>query len=166
VYATESRPVLQGARLTSYELSADGFDVTLLSDTAVGSAMQNGLIDSVIVGADRITRDGYVFNKIGTYQLATLAKKHKIPFYVAAPLSSFDLERPWSKVKIERRADDEVKKLGGQQISPENVSVFNPAFDMTPPDLVTAIICERGIIRKPFAPKLKRLRNAELKHLS
>jgi methylthioribose-1-phosphate isomerase len=150
--------VLQGARLTAFELTNDGFDVTLLSDTAVGLAMQNELVDSVIVGADRITKDGHVFNKIGTYQVATLAKRHGIPFYVAAPLSSFDFETPWKKVKIEERPADEVKKIGSTRISPDSVSVYNPAFDVTPPELVTAIICEAGILRKPFGPKINRLK--------
>lgn len=158
VYATESRPVLQGARLTAFELANDGFDVTLIADTAVGISMQRGLIDRVIVGADRIAKDGHVFNKVGTYQIATLAKRHRIPFYVAAPLSSFDFETDWKKVKIEERSAEEVRKLGGRQIAPAEVSVFNPAFDVTPPELVSAIICEAGVIRKPFGPKINRLK--------
>jgi methylthioribose-1-phosphate isomerase len=158
VYATESRPVLQGARLTAYELSNDGFDVTLIPDTAVGLAMQKGLIDRVVVGADRITSDGHVFNKIGTFQVATLAKKHGIPFYVAAPLSTFDFETNWKKVKIEERSDQEVKSIGGTQIAPSSVSVFNPAFDCTPPDLISAIICEEAVLKKPFAAKINRLK--------
>jgi methylthioribose-1-phosphate isomerase len=158
VFATESRPVLQGARLTAFELLNDGFDVTLLSDTAAGIAMQKGMIDCVIVGADRITTDGHVFNKVGTYQLATLARKHRIPFYVAAPVSSFDFSTSWRKVKIEERAAEEVKKIQGVSISPEGVSVFNPAFDVTPPDLVSAIICEKGILRKPYRQKIERLK--------
>jgi methylthioribose-1-phosphate isomerase len=157
VFATESRPVLQGARLTAFELTNDGFDVTLLPDTAVGIAMQRGLIDGVIVGADRITRDGHVFNKIGTFQVATLAKKHGIPFYVAAPLSSFDFATSWKKVKIEERSADEVRKIAGKNLAPDGVSVFNPAFDITPPDLISAIICEAGILRKPFGPKIAKI---------
>ena len=157
VFATESRPVLQGARLTAYELSNDGFDVTLLADTAVGLAMQRGMIDAVIVGADRITKDGHVFNKVGTYQVATLAKKHRVPFYVAAPVSSFDFESSWKDVKIEERSPEEVKQLAKRQIAPEDAKVFNPAFDRTPPELVTAIICEAGIIRKPFGVNMTKL---------
>ncbi|MCL5067829.1 MAG: S-methyl-5-thioribose-1-phosphate isomerase [Thaumarchaeota archaeon] len=156
VFATESRPVMQGARLTSFELKNDGFDVTLIPDTAVGISMQRGLVDCVIVGADRITKDGHVFNKIGTYQVATLAKRHDIPFYVAAPISSFDFRTDWRKVKIEERPPTEVKKIAGIEIAPD-VSVFNPAFDATPPELVSAIICEVGVLRKPFGPKIKRL---------
>ena len=157
VYATESRPVLQGARLTAYELSNDGFDVTLLPDTAVGLAIQRGLIDLVIVGADRITRDGHVFNKIGTFQIATMAKNYGVPFYVAAPISSFDFESSWKEVKIEERKKSEVLKIQGRRIAPE-VNVFNPAFDITPPKLVSSIICERGILKKPFLPKTNRVR--------
>lgn len=158
VYAAEARPVMQGARLTSFELTNDGFDVTLLPDTAIGIAMQRELIDRVIVGADRITRTGHVFNKVGTYQIATLAKKHHVPFYVAAPLSTFDFETDWKKVKIEERSPDEVRKLAGRQTAPENVSVFNPAFDVTPPELITAIITEEGVITKPYSPKINRLK--------
>jgi methylthioribose-1-phosphate isomerase len=156
VYATESRPVLQGARLTAYELLSDGFDVTLLSDTAVGIAMQRGLVDCVIVGADRITADGHVFNKIGTYQLATMAKRHGIPFYVAAPISSFDFKTNWKDVEIEQRNADEVKRIRGVEITPRDVSVFNPAFDVTPPELVSAIICEMGILKKPYAKRIRK----------
>ncbi len=120
--------------------------------------MQRELIDRVIVGADRITKTGHVFNKVGTYQIATLAKKHRLPFYVAAPLSTFDFDTDWEKVKIEERSGDEVRKMGGTQTAPENVSVFNPAFDMTPPELITAIITEEGVLTKPFAPKINRLK--------
>jgi methylthioribose-1-phosphate isomerase len=162
VFAAEARPVLQGARLTSYELTNDGFDVTLVPDTAIGISMQRGMIDRVIVGADRITRDGHVFNKVGTYQIATLAKKHKIPFYVAAPLSTFDFETNWKDVKIEERSPDEVRRIGGRQTAPETVSVFNPAFDSTPPELVTAIITEEGVLTKPYAPKINRLKRKVL----
>jgi methylthioribose-1-phosphate isomerase len=157
---------MQGARLTSYELTTDGFDVTLVPDTAIGIAMQRGLIDRVIVGADRITKNGHVFNKVGTYQIATLAKKHHIPFYVAAPLSTFDFSTNWKKVKIEERSPDEVKRLGGKQTAPEAVSVFNPAFDITPPDLITAIITEEGVLTKPFAPKINRLKRKAIQKKS
>ncbi len=163
IYATESRPVLQGARLTSFELLNDGFDVTLIPDTAVGIAMERGLIDRVVVGADRITKTGHVFNKVGTYQIATLAKRHKLPFYVAAPLSTFDFESSWKQVKIEERSPDEVRTIAGVRTAPKNVAVFNPAFDCTPPELVTAIICEAGVVRKPFPPKMARLHNGLMK---
>ena len=148
---------MQGSRLTSYELVTDGFDVTLIADTAVGISMQRGLIDRVIVGADRITKTGHVFNKVGTYQIATLAQKHHIPFYVAAPLSTFDFETNWKAVKIEERSGDEVKMIRGIQTAPEKVKTFNPAFDITPPELISAIICEYGILTKPYAPKINRL---------
>ena len=163
VYAGEARPVLQGARLTSYELKTDGFDVTLVPDTAIGISMQRGMIDRVIVGADRITKDGHVFNKVGTYQIATMAKKHHVPFYVAAPISTFDFVTDWKKVKIEERSPDEVRKIAGRQTAPENVSVFNPAFDVTPPELVTAIVTEEGVLTKPYAPKIKSLKRIALK---
>jgi methylthioribose-1-phosphate isomerase len=119
--------------------------------------MQRGLVDAVIVGADRITKDGYVFNKIGTYQIATIAKKHRVPFYVAAPISSFDFKRRFKDVEIEERSDSEVITIGERRIAPPEVSVFNPAFDITPPQLVSAIICEKGILRPPYPPKIKRL---------
>ncbi|MDA4131216.1 MAG: S-methyl-5-thioribose-1-phosphate isomerase [Thaumarchaeota archaeon] len=158
IFAAEARPVLQGARLTAYELTSDGFDVTLLPDTAIGISMQRGMIDRVIVGADRITKTGHVFNKVGTYQIATLAHKHHIPFYVAAPLSTFDFETSWKDVKIEERSADEVRTISGTQTAPADVKTFNPAFDITPPNLVTAIICEAGVLTKPFAPKINRLK--------
>ncbi|MCL5066873.1 MAG: S-methyl-5-thioribose-1-phosphate isomerase, partial [Thaumarchaeota archaeon] len=159
LFATESRPVLQGARLTAFEMLNDGFDVTLLPDTAVGIAMERGLFDRVIVGADRITRAGHVFNKVGTYQIATLAKRHGVPFYVAAPISSFDFETDWKSVKIEERAPEEVRTIRGIATAPSEVSVFNPSFDCTPPELVTAIICEAGVLRKPFAPKIRKIKS-------
>jgi methylthioribose-1-phosphate isomerase len=157
VFATESRPVLQGARLTTFELANDGFDVTLLPDTAVGLAMQKGFVDGVIVGADRVTKDGHVFNKVGTYQIATLAKKHHVPFYVAAPLSSFDFKTSWKKVKIEERSADEVRKIAEKQLAPDDILVFNPAFDITPPNLISAIICEAGILRRPYQAKIMKI---------
>jgi methylthioribose-1-phosphate isomerase len=162
VYAAEARPVMQGSRLTAFELTNDGFDVTLIPDTAVGISMQRGLIDRVVVGADRITRTGHVFNKVGTYQIATLAKRHHVPFYVAAPLSTFDFKNDWKKVKIEERSPEEVKRIKGEQTAPDKVKVFNPAFDVTPPELVTAIVCEAGVLTKPFAPKIKRLKKTAM----
>jgi methylthioribose-1-phosphate isomerase len=150
VIVPETRPALQGSRLTAFELSRDGFSCTIISDTAVGSMMQSGKVDKAVVGADRVTKDGFVFNKIGTYQIAVLAKRHGIAFYPAAPSSSFDMRRTHAEVTIEERPADEVVKIRGRRIAPKGVPVANPAFDMTPPELVTAIISDRGIIRSPI----------------
>jgi methylthioribose-1-phosphate isomerase len=149
VIIPETRPALQGSRLTAYELSKDGFDCTIISDTAVGSMMQSGRVDKAVVGADRITKDGYVFNKIGTYQVAVLAKRHGIPFYPAAPASSFDLKRTHDQVTIEERPAKEVFEVRGRRIAPKGVPVANPAFDMTPPELVSAIVSDQGVIDSP-----------------
>ena len=150
IFATETRPALQGARLTAFELSRDNFHVTLIADTMVGSVMSRGFIDKVIVGADRITKTGHIFNKIGTYQIAVLAKRHNVPFYCAAPVSTFDLETDWSNVIIEERSADEICKIGGKRIAPKKIKIFNPAFDMTPPEIVTAIITEKGVLEPDF----------------
>jgi methylthioribose-1-phosphate isomerase len=155
VIATETRPVMQGSRLTAFELQHDGVDVSLIPDTAVGHMMSEGAIKRVIVGADRVLRTGHVFNKIGTYQVAILAKRHKVPFYVAAPLSTFDFESTPEDVVIEERSVDEVVKLGKKRIAPKGVRIFNPAFDMTPPELITGIITERGVLKSPFEKNLK-----------
>lgn len=157
VIATETRPVMQGARLTVFELKHDGIDVSLIPDTAVGHMMARGAIRRVIVGADRVLRTGHVFNKIGTYQVAILASKHNIPFYVAAPISTFDFESNPEDVVIEERAVDEVIKVGKKRVAPKGVRVFNPAFDMTPPELITGIITERGVLTPPFEKNLKAL---------
>ncbi|MEW5841147.1 MAG: S-methyl-5-thioribose-1-phosphate isomerase [Thermoproteota archaeon] len=157
VIATETRPVMQGARLTAFELQHDGIDVSLIPDTAVGHMMARGAIKRVVVGADRVLRTGHVFNKIGTYQVATLAKRHNIPFYVAAPLSTFDLESNPEDVVIEERSVDEVVRVGKKRVAPKGVRIFNPAFDMTPPELVTGIITEKGILKPPFEKNLKAL---------
>jgi methylthioribose-1-phosphate isomerase len=149
VIVPETRPALQGSRLTAFELSKDGFSCTIISDTAVGSMMQSGRVDLAIVGADRITKDGFVFNKIGTYQVAVLANRHGIPFYPAAPSSSFDLRRTHDQVAIEERPSDEVAKIRGRRIAPKGVPVANPAFDMTPPELITAIVSDKGVIKSP-----------------
>ena len=149
VIIPETRPALQGSRLTAYELSVDGFACKIIADTAVGSMMQSGKVDLAIVGADRVTKDGHVFNKIGTYQMAVLAKRHEIPFCPAAPTSSFDLSRTHDQVTIEERPADEVVKIRGRRIAPKGVPVANPAFDMTPPELVTAIVSDKGVIRSP-----------------
>jgi len=159
VIVTETRPQLQGARLAAYELKEDGFDVTLITDTMVGYVMKEGLVDKVITGADRITNDGYVFNKIGTYQLSILAKRHEIPFFCAAPISSFDPERTFNQIVIEERNVREITHVGGRRIAPKGVAVFNPAFDSTPPDLISAIIANFGIIKPPIGEELaKKLR--------
>jgi methylthioribose-1-phosphate isomerase len=157
VIATETRPVMQGARLTAFELQHDGVDVSLIPDTAVGHMMARGTIKRVIVGADRVLRTGHVFNKIGTYQVAILAGRHKVPFYVAAPLSTFDFESNPTDVVIEERSVDEVVKVGKKRVAPKGVRIFNPAFDMTPPELITGIITERGVLKPPFEKNLKAL---------
>jgi methylthioribose-1-phosphate isomerase len=155
VIVNETRPALQGSRLTAFELVRDGFHCTLISDTAVGYMMSSGRVDKVIVGADRITSDGYVFNKIGTYQVAVLAERHAVPFYVAAPRSTFDLERTHDQIVIEERAYDEVVRVKGRRIAPRGVPVANPAFDRTPPDLVAGIVTDLGLIGRPVAENLR-----------
>ncbi|MEM2341980.1 MAG: S-methyl-5-thioribose-1-phosphate isomerase [Candidatus Bathyarchaeia archaeon] len=147
VIASETRPKLQGARLTAYELMRDGIPVTLITDNMIGYIMSKGLINKVIVGADRIVRDA-VINKIGTYTVAILAHEHSIPFYVAAPSSSFDLNAFARDVIIEERSPEEVTHVGSTRIAPLGVSVLNPAFDITPIKYVDAIICEKGILTK------------------
>ena len=144
VIATETRPLLQGARLTAYELKRDGIPVRLITDSMVGYVMFNGLVDKVVVGADRIVQDA-VFNKIGTYTIAVLAKTHGVPFYVAAPTSTFDLTRRARDVEIEQRKPEEVLYCGSRRVAPANVEVLNPAFDATPMEYVTAVICEKGV---------------------
>ena len=157
VLVPETRPALQGARLTAFELSRDQIPCTLIADTAVGHMMSLGRVDKVVVGADRITRDGFVFNKIGTYQEAVLAKRHGVPFYPAAPRSTFDLSRTHNQVTIEERGAEEVFEVRGRRIAPKGVPVANPAFDMTPPELVRSMITDRGLIRPPFASEIARL---------
>jgi len=157
VIATETRPVMQGSRLTAFELKHDGIDVSLIPDTAVGYVMSKGLVTKVIVGADRILRTGHVYNKIGTYQVATMAKQHKIPFYVAAPLSTFDLESNPNDVIIEQRKASEVTGIAGKKTAPDDINVINPAFDMTPPELITGIITEAGVATQPFEESIKKL---------
>lgn len=157
VIATETRPVMQGSRLTAFELVHDGIDVSLIPDTAVGYLMSNKMIDKVVVGADRILKSGHVYNKIGTYQVALLAKVHNIPFYVAAPLSTFDLDNNEEDIIIEERSVDEVVKIGEKRIAPVGVRIFNPAFDVTSPDLIAGIITERGVIYPPYELSLRSL---------
>ena len=157
VITTETRPVQQGSRLTAFELKHDGIDVTLIPDTAVGYTMANGLVNGVIVGADRILRTGHVFNKIGTYQVATMAKQHNIPFYVAAPLSTFDLKSNPEDVTIEQRDSSEVTGIGDKKTAPDGIDVINPAFDITPPELISGIITENGIAKPPYEDSIKKL---------
>jgi len=157
VIATETRPVQQGSRLTAFELKHDGIDVSLIPDTAVGYTMANGLVNGVVVGADRILQTGHVFNKIGTYQVATMAKQHNIPFYVAAPLSTFDLESRPEDVIIEQRNASEVTGIGDKKTAPDGIDVINPAFDMTPPELISGIITENGIVKPPYEDSIKKL---------
>lgn len=158
VFAPETRPYLQGARLTAWELKEDGIPVTLVTDGMVGSLLAGARMDAVIVGADRIAANGDAANKIGTYQAAVLAKEHGVPFMVAAPFSSVDLETPTgAEIPIEERDTEEVLKFAGIRIAPKGVSVWNPAFDVTPAKLIAAIVTERGIARPPFADSLARL---------
>ncbi|TRM89071.1 S-methyl-5-thioribose-1-phosphate isomerase [Sulfolobus sp. A20-N-G8] len=157
VIAPETRPWLQGSRLTVYELMAENIKVTLITDTAVGLVMYKGMVNSVMVGADRILRDGHVFNKIGTFKEAVIAHELGIPFYVLAPISTFDLKNSVDDIKIEERDPNEVRTVRGIPIAPENVEVYNPVFDATPPKYITAIITEKGIIYPPFIVDIKRV---------
>jgi len=158
VYADETRPFLQGSRLTAWELMKDGIPTTVISDNMAGAMMKQGKIGAVVVGADRIAANGDVANKIGTYTLAVLAKEHGIPFYVAAPISTVDLETAHGdKIPIEQRDGKEVTHIAGRQIVPDGVDVDNPAFDVTPANYVAAIITERGIARAPYEESLRRL---------
>ncbi len=158
VYATETRPVLQGSRLTAWELVQEGIPASLIVDSAAGTLMAQGRVHCVIVGADRIAANGDVANKIGTYTLAVLAREHGVPFYVAAPISSVDLSLPSGQaIPIEERPASEVTHLGGKAIAPEGVGVYNPAFDVTPHRLVTAVVTERGVVRAPYEEGLRRV---------
>jgi len=158
VYADETRPFLQGSRLTAWELMKDGIPTTVISDNMAGAMMKQGKIGAVVVGADRIAANGDVANKIGTYTVAVLAKEHGIPFYVAAPFSTVDLETPdGSKIPIEQRSTREVTHIAGKAIAPDGVKVENPAFDVTPAKYVGAIITERGVARAPYEQSLRRL---------
>ena len=157
VIATETRPIQQGSRLTAFELKHDGIDVSLIPDTAVGYSMANDLVDKIVVGADRILRTGHVYNKIGTYQVATMANQHKIPFYVAAPLSTFDMKSNPEDVIIEQRKGSEVTGIGDKKTAPDGINVINPAFDMTPPELIAGIITEKGVAKVPFEESIKKL---------
>jgi len=157
VFADETRPLLQGARLTSWELKKAGVDVTLICDTMTGKVMSEGKIDCVVVGADRIAANGDAANKIGTYQVAVLARFHKIPFYVAAPSSTFDLKlRNGKGIPIEERDPREVRQVFGRKTAPQDVKVYNPAFDVTPAELITGIITEKGVLYPPFRRSIRK----------
>ena len=157
VIAPETRPWLQGSRLTVYELMEEGIPVTLITDTAVGLVMFKKMVNSVMVGADRILADGHVYNKIGTFKEAVIAHEMGIPFYVLAPVSTFDLKSSVNDVKIEERDPNEVRTVRGVPIAPENVKVFNPVFDVTPPKYITAIITEKGVIYPPFDKNVRKI---------
>jgi len=158
VFADETRPLLQGARLTAWELMNEGIDVTLICDNMAASLMGKRKIDKIFVGADRIARNGDAANKIGTYSLAVLAKYHKVPFYVVAPVSTFDFNlRTGRDIPIEERDADEVRTILGIELAPRGVKVYNPAFDVTPNGLITAIITEKGIFRPPYGKSLQKI---------
>jgi methylthioribose-1-phosphate isomerase len=158
VFADETRPFLQGARLTAWELQQDGIETTLITDNMAGHFLHSGRIGCVVVGADRIAANGDVANKVGTYSVAVLAKENGVPFYVAAPVSTFDLTlASGDLIPIEQRAASEVTHMFGVPVAPENIAVQNPAFDITPARYVTAIICERGVARAPYQESLAAL---------
>lgn len=155
VLVTESRPLLQGARLTAWELEAAGIDVTLIVDGAAGAAMRQGLVDAVLVGCDRVAANGDTANKIGTYALAVLARHHGVPFYVAGPLSSFDAATAdGTSIVIEERSADEVRGFGGTLTAPTDVAAWNPAFDVTPAELIDAFVTEIGVLQPPYGPAI------------
>ena len=161
VFADETRPFLQGSRLTAWELMKDGIDTTVISDNMAGAMMAQGKIKAVVVGADRIAANGDVANKIGTYTVAVLAKEHGIPFYVAAPWSTIDLDTPdGSKIPIEQRSGREVTHIGDRQLTPDGVRIENPAFDVTPARYVAGIITERGVAQAPYHESLRKLAEA------
>src|ERR1043165_4183219 len=162
VYADETRPFLQGSRLTAWELMKDGIPTTVISDNMAGAMMKQGKIGAIVVGADRIAANGDVANKIGTYTIAILAKEHGIPFYVAAPISTVDLETPdGSQIPIEQRNAKEVTHIAGKQMVPDGVQIENSAFDVTPAKYVTAIVTERGVAKAPYTESLAQLSAAE-----
>ena len=162
VFADETRPFLQGARLTAWELVRDGIDTTVITDNMAGALMRQGKVNFIVVGADRIAANGDTANKIGTYSVAVLAREHQIPFYVAAPLSTIDLNTPDGQhIPIEERNAKEVTHVGGSQLAPDGAHVWNPAFDVTPNHLIAGIITERGIFRAPYTESLVRAFNHE-----
>lgn len=162
VFADETRPFLQGSRLTAWELTKDGIPTTVISDNMAGAMMKQGKIGAVVVGADRIAANGDVANKIGTYTVAVLAKEHGIPFYVAAPWSTVDLATPTGDlIPIEQRSAREVTHMAGKQLTPDGVSIENPAFDVTPHRYISAIITERGLAKAPYPESLQKLARVE-----
>jgi methylthioribose-1-phosphate isomerase len=168
VWVDETRPYLQGARLTAWELAQAGVPHTLVADVAAGHLLATGQVDAILVGADRVAANGDTANKIGTYALAVLAARHGVPFLVCAPLSSVDPETPdGTAIPIEERKADEVLFVRGQAIAPPGTDAFNPAFDITPAELITAIVTEEGALRRPFGPAIEsalersRVRRAE-----
>ncbi len=161
VFADETRPLLQGSRLTAWELLKSGVDVTVICDDMAATVMRRGMVDCVVTGADRIAANGDAANKIGTYGLAILAKEHGLPFYIAAPLSTFDFELPdGSGIPIEERDPEEVRRFRGVPSAPEGVKVYNPAFDVTPHAYINALVTEHGVIRPPFERNLAELRRS------
>ncbi len=160
VFADETRPLLQGARLTTWELLQADVDVTLICDNMAAMVMSKGVIDAVIVGCDRVAANGDTANKIGTYGLAVLAKYHNIPFYIAGPTSTIDLDTPCGKeIPIEERKPEEITCGMGRRTAPEGVKTYNPAFDVTPNELITAIITEKGVVKQPYSENLRKLFN-------
>jgi methylthioribose-1-phosphate isomerase len=158
VFADETRPFLQGARLTAWELQRDGIETTIITDNMAGHFLQSGRIGCVVVGADRIAANGDVANKIGTYSVAVLAKENNVPFYVAAPISTLDLTlASGDLIPIEERAGKEVTHVGGVHVAPDDIGVANPAFDVTPNRYITGIITERGVARAPYTESLRKL---------
>jgi methylthioribose-1-phosphate isomerase len=157
VYVAETRPRQQGARLTVFELMEDGIDTTLITDGTIGTVFREGRVDCCVVGADRILGTGHIINKIGTYTMAITAKYHRIPFYVAAPTSSVDVNTDISAVTIEERSPDEIRIVNGQYVTVPTAKVYNPGFDMTPPELITAIITDRGLVTRPNERKMNRM---------
>ena len=157
VYSAETRPRQQGARLTVFEFMEDKIDTTLITDGMIGTVFREGRVDCCVVGADRILRTGHVINKIGTYTMAITAKYHKIPFYSVAPASTIDMETNPDDVVIEERDPDEIRMINGEYVTVPDAKVYNPAFDMTPPELIDAIITNRGVVRNPTEEKMRKL---------
>ncbi len=167
VFVDETRPVLQGARLTAWELQQEGVPLTLITDNMAGHFMRHGGITAVFVGADRIAANGDVANKIGTYSVAVLARAHAIPLYVVAPCSTIDLHLPSGEyIPIEQRSSEEVTSIRGTRVAPQGVQVANPAFDVTPHEYVTAIITEQGIVRSPYEEGLRRVCAEAVKNIA
>jgi methylthioribose-1-phosphate isomerase len=159
VYAAETRPRQQGAKITVFEMMEDGIDTTLITDGMIGTVFREGRIDCCVVGADRIVRTGHVINKIGTYTMAITAKYHNIPFYSVVPMSTIDWETNAEDVEIEERDPDEIRIINGEYVTVPDAKVYNPAFDVTPPELVTAIITDKGIVENPTEEKMLKLRD-------